>query len=1145
MSVSGSHGPPGSGPQWRVGEVVDGRYHVTSVLGRGGMGEVYLVRHLEWGTDLAVKCPQARLFREQRQRELFVAEAQTWVSLGLHPHVCGCHYVQEIDGVLRVFAEYVPGGSLHDLIDGGGLYRGAPAEVTLRVLDLAVQAARGLAHAHRRGVAHLDVKPANILIERDGTAKITDFGLARARAALEAPDPGAPGRPGAQGTRGAQGPPGDQGAQFTNPGVMTRGYASPEQSGRRRVGQPSDVYSLAVTVLEMFLRGRTWMLGDAAPAALAEGRAGVPEDVAALLEHCFADDPGARPTMEEAASGLVAIYRAHSGSPYPRPEPTPASLLADELNNRALSLLDLGRQAEADAAFTRALAVDPRHLEAGFNRSVQRWRRGEITDLAVLGAVEAARSGGDDPGRADYLLAGVHLERGDLASATALLGRTAAELPDAARMLRDLPDPDHAPPAPRLDAQFSRLPARLSPDGRRVLTGSAEGGLRLWDLPGARLLARLVAPDAGPAHSVDLGADGRFALSAHDGVLRYWDLGRRRCVGTVASNAEEPRLALDDRVAAWALPGGAIRFWDPAGGTLSDTDEGHAEGADRLEPGPGGRVALSGGWEPGGAAVRLWDLGTRRCLRVFAEGDASVTALRFGPAGRLVAVARSDATIELWDPRRPARIRVLRRAVGAHLAFDPTGRFLLSGDEADTVQLWEVESGRLLRTFDDVAQVLSGLHPTAGARTIRAVTSRRRQEMHVTVLRPGLGYRSRSALSRPRGQQELTELRSRVRTLVGDARRAVESGAYGAALELLEAARAVPGHLRDPEVLDAWRALGRHTGRTGVRGGWQARAMTGHRAAVHSVDLSADGRFAVSGDRDGTVRLWDTATGRCVRRFDAHSPHLVGAVRFSPDGSTVATSARGAVRLWRTDPDLEPDSDTGTDPNPDPDPGAPLRTLPAFGLHDLVPLDFTPDGRRILVGGGDGTLRVWDLASGEPVADLAGHRGAVLDVRVAADGRRAVSAGADRTVRIWDLDRGVCADVFAGHGGAVCSVALGPDGRTAVSHAGPFKGEIQAWALASPSGARRYAEPPDGTIGVRFLGDGRFALSAAGTGSLTVWDTAEGTRVRAVRAGPSASATAFAVSADGDFALTGGGDVVRLWHLDWELRDGEPRDGLS
>jgi len=165
---------------WEVGDVVLGLYEVLGVAGEGGMGVVYRVHHRGWDVDLAVKSPRPSYLQTEAQRAAFVGEAQTWIGLGLHPHVCACHYVRALGGVPRLFAEYVEGGSLQDWVGDRRLYAGGPSAALERMLALALQFARGLAYAHSRGVVHQDVKPANLLLGADGTAKVSDFGIARA-----------------------------------------------------------------------------------------------------------------------------------------------------------------------------------------------------------------------------------------------------------------------------------------------------------------------------------------------------------------------------------------------------------------------------------------------------------------------------------------------------------------------------------------------------------------------------------------------------------------------------------------------------------------------------------------------------------------------------------------------------------------------------------------------------------------------------------------------------------------------------------------------------------------------------------------------------------------------------------------------------
>ncbi|MFD4857329.1 serine/threonine-protein kinase [Streptomyces atratus] len=173
-------------------------YDVLDVVHSGGMGVVHRVRHRSWNVDLAVKTPRPELVASAGGRRRFEAEAGTWVGLGLHPHTVNCSYVRTVDGLPRVFAEWVDGGSLAEAVTDGRLYAGGPVIALRRILDIAVQIAWGLDHAHaaevpvqlpdrtvtvRHGLVHRDIKPQNLLLTGDRermTLKIADFGLAKA-----------------------------------------------------------------------------------------------------------------------------------------------------------------------------------------------------------------------------------------------------------------------------------------------------------------------------------------------------------------------------------------------------------------------------------------------------------------------------------------------------------------------------------------------------------------------------------------------------------------------------------------------------------------------------------------------------------------------------------------------------------------------------------------------------------------------------------------------------------------------------------------------------------------------------------------------------------------------------------------------------
>src|SRR5207249_1589965 len=90
---------------WQPGDVILDLYEVTGVLGEGGMGKVYKVRHRGWNLDLAVKSPKPDRLAKAGAAENFEREAETWVNLGLHPHTVSCYYVRRLGGIPRVFAE--------------------------------------------------------------------------------------------------------------------------------------------------------------------------------------------------------------------------------------------------------------------------------------------------------------------------------------------------------------------------------------------------------------------------------------------------------------------------------------------------------------------------------------------------------------------------------------------------------------------------------------------------------------------------------------------------------------------------------------------------------------------------------------------------------------------------------------------------------------------------------------------------------------------------------------------------------------------------------------------------------------------------------------------------------------------------------
>lgn len=1083
---------------WSIGDRILDRYEVLAVHGRGGMGLVHRVRHLGWQLDLAVKSPRPEWFADDEDRRRFVREAETWVSLGVHPNLCACHYVRTVDGIPRVFAEYVDGGSLREWIDDGRLYRGGPRVSLARILDIAVQVAWGTAHAHGRGVVHQDLKPGNVLLDTTGTAKVTDFGLARA------------GRPGAR--------RGGDATILVTVGGMTPAYASPEQLGGGRAGRRTDVWSLAVTVLEMFTGRVTWTIGPAAvdvldsPGAGAPERPSMPPALAALLGRCLSFEPSGRPAgMAVLADELIGVYEQECG-PYPRPAPRSADLRADELTNRALSLLDLDRTEEARKCFDEALAADPRHVGATWNSGLLAWRTGRITDDAFLSRLGEVSAYSSPAWPVRQLIAEVHRERGE-----------AADRADGCRHVLD----GHAGP---VDA------VAVSADATRALSAGRDGSLRLWDLVNGRCL---LAIDAHPGAVTDvaLTADGSRALSAgDDGSVRYWDLAtgsRLRVLAGHSSRVTSVAMTADGTRAISGCLGGTLRVWDLATGQGRPVFDDHP-GVQSVALASSGRLALAAGYRD----VRLYDLDTGRHLADLPNGphgvariggfaySNSVPSVAFAGAlgapdgGTRLALVVDDRIVRVWDLDAGGCVRVFDgHTHWVHaMAASPDGRLAVSCGADATVRVWQPASARCIRTFtghDGIVRSVA-ISPDAtvavsgGADGTVRVWDLPDPDLLACMFRP----------CRPRSHTELT---------AGEAQLTELLAAAPPSVELLRRARELPGYERDPRVLAAWRALSRVTDRAGVRDVWQSRVLENASDAISVVAVGPDGRAGLSGG-GRTVRVWETGTGRRLHTFAGHPIGVGdGVVVIADLLSPLSGQAEGTIRAL--------DAVTG-------------RELHALEGHRARWATLTPDGRLLVSGAADGAVRVWETTTGRRVRDLPGaaeagtgflfslqghtHSGVVRAVAALPGGERVLAGGddGDGRLREWDLVTGACLRTFRGHHtGAVRSIATTPDGRLALS-AGDAT--IRVWDLSTGECRHTLHGHTGNVTAVVVTVDGSVALSAGGDG-LRCWDLSTGRSLHHLD-GPGGRVRALAIGPDGNHAYSGGDDgTVREWEIDWDL----------
>jgi len=816
------------------GERILDTYRVeSSAIESGGMGRVWRVRHGGWNVDLAMKQPRREHFTDEDSKTGFIRECQTWINLGLHPHIVSCYYVREIEGIPTIFSEWMDGGSLADTMESGRLYEGTEAEQNERILDIAVQFARGLHYAHEyrdengepHELVHQDVKPGNLLLTGEWEAKVADFGLARALTLLAT-----------------------ENDKIDRPeeGGYTPAYCAMEQMDGYKLTRRTDIYSWAVSVMEMYIGSRPWANGVVAGLNCREyfekTRVLMPEDMKKLLAKCLESYESARPRDFSAVEEeLLRIYQRETGRGYFRPASKAAADTAENLNNRALSFLDLNKPEQAERCWERAFSLERENKEIVYNNRLFQWRSGRISDLEMLESIKEF---------GDFMVEMVNAER-----RSDMLCQTTARY-------RFFPKPN-----------YDRI--GVSKDDRFALTYDFSKKIYTLDREGASGgTEKIEIPLADGAVGADfLPEQNRMITAEKSGLLRQWDLTEGKPIGkSIQIESSLKHLNYLPEAAAFAVgceDGSAAVYSIDSMGILAMVKyPGQAVKAVSISR-DGSRMLC--GYQDG--ILRLWNVVTHSCIRELDQRSGIIISAALHPDQEIAAVSCKGSDVRLIRLDTGQCLRSFQRETGSissdinyGIRFEDDGKSL-----AFTVNYMNWKAVVPYSATDQVKVSLSEFQP-------RCSYFLSRVKKTVEQLAENLAFAG----------------------FIAQAQKALEAGQPHEGILALKKAREITGMRQNKSLLELNDALGSGRQAVGLYSCWpECELFSPDYPDIDVLAAGPEGQLLTS-VQPSKMNLFDYRTGQELRKFGFPITDRIRLIRAWPDGDLAAEFSRytRVIRLW-------------------------------------------------------------------------------------------------------------------------------------------------------------------------------------------------------------------------------------------------------